>query len=232
MAKTESTLKNMVLTLLVITVVAGTSLGYVYELTKEPIKEAKEKKQQEAIKEVVPGFNNNPGEEVYELTSKEGFTIKFFPAKKDGELIGTAIETMTNKGFGGNIKIMVGLKPDGTIINYQLLEHKETPGLGTKMADWFKTDKGQQSIVGKNPKSNNLTVSKDGGEVDAITAATISSRAFLDAVRVAYETYSKNQATEQKLNMQEDKTSNETKTLNQSSQQVADKTSTEEGGAQ
>ncbi|WP_430814746.1 RnfABCDGE type electron transport complex subunit G [Carboxylicivirga sp. RSCT41] len=210
MAKTESTLKNMVLTLLVITCIAGASLGAMYELTKGPIAAAKAAKQQAAIKEVVPGFDNNPGEEMYELTSKEGFVIKLFPAKKGGELIGVAIESQTNKGFSGNIKIMVGLKPDGSIINYQVLEHKETPGLGTKMADWFKSDKGNQSILGKHPKNNNLTVSKDGGEVDAITAATISSRAFLDAVRIAYETY----------------------TENQGSQPVAVNTSSEEGGAE
>ncbi|WP_430812289.1 MULTISPECIES: RnfABCDGE type electron transport complex subunit G [unclassified Carboxylicivirga] len=194
MAKTESTLKNMVLTLLVITGIAGTSLGFMYELTKGPIAAAKAAKQQAAIKEVVPGFDNNPGDEMYELTSKEGFALKVFPAKKGDELMGVAIESMTNKGFGGNIKIMVGLKPDGTLINYQVLEHKETPGLGTKMDDWFKADKGQQNILGKHPKTNNLTITKDGGEVDAITAATISSRAFLDAVRVAYETYSENQS--------------------------------------
>lgn len=192
MAKTESTLKNMVLTLLVITAIAGTSLGFMHKLTKEPIAAAKLAKQQAAIKEVVPGFTNSPGEEMYKATSNEGFPIKIFPAKKDGELIGVAIETMTNTGFGGDVKIMVGLKPDGTIINYMVLEHKETPGLGTKMDIWFKTDKGNQSILSKNPESNNLTVSKDGGEVDAITAATISSRAFLDAVRVAYETYKEN----------------------------------------
>ncbi|MCU4156080.1 RnfABCDGE type electron transport complex subunit G [Carboxylicivirga sp. A043] len=210
MAKTESTLKNMVLTLLVITCVAGASLGGMYELTKEPIAAAKAAKQQAAIKEVVPGFNNNPGDEMYELKSKEGFDLKLFPAKKDGNLIGVAIESMTNTGFGGNIKIMVGLKPDGSIINYQVLEHKETPGLGTKMDVWFKTDKGNQSILGKNPKNNNLTVSKDGGEVDAITAATISSRAFLHAIQVAYETY----------------------TTNQGDQPVASNTSSEEGGAE
>nr|WP_319401909.1 RnfABCDGE type electron transport complex subunit G [uncultured Carboxylicivirga sp.] len=192
MAKTESTLKNMVLTLLVITGIAGASLGSMYELTKEPIAAAKSAKQQAAIKEVVPEFDNNPGAEAYEATSKEGFVLKLFPAKKNGKLVGTAIETITNKGFGGNVKIMIGLKPDGTIINYQVLEHQETPGLGTKMGEWFKTDKDNQSVLGKNPGKNKLTVSKDGGEVDAITAATISSRAFLDAVRIAYETYNQN----------------------------------------
>ncbi len=194
MATIESSLKNMLLTLFVITAIAGTSLGFVYKLTEKPIAAAKARKLQAAIKEVVPGFTNNPGDNVLEVTSDEGLPIKLYPAKKDGKLIGVAVETMTNKGFGGNVKIMVGFKPDGTIINYQILEHQETPGLGTKMATWFKTDKGNQSVLGKNPGKNNLTVSKDGGEVDAITAATISSRAFLDAVRVGYETLKKNEA--------------------------------------
>jgi electron transport complex protein RnfG len=193
MATIDSSLKNMLLTLLIITAISGTSLGFVYKMTKEPIAAAKAKKQQEAIKLVVPEFTNNPAEDVVEVTSKdEGFPIKIFPARKDDKLVGVAVETMTNKGFGGDVKLMVGFKPDGTIINYQVLEHKETPGLGTKMDLWFMTDKGNQSVIGKNPATNKLTVSKDGGEVDAITAATISSRAFLDAVRVGYETFMDN----------------------------------------
>ena len=184
----------MLLTLFIITAIAGTSLGFVYKLTEKPIADAKARKLQAAIKEVVPGFTNNPGENVITVTSDEGLPIKLYPAKKDGKLIGVAVETMTNKGFGGNVKVMVGFKPDGTIINYQVLEHQETPGLGTKMDTWFKTDKGNQSVLGKNPGKNNLTVSKDGGEVDAITAATISSRAFLDAVKIGYETLKKNEA--------------------------------------
>lgn len=165
---------------------------------------------------VVPEFDNDPASEMYELTSEEGFVLKVFPAKKDGECIGAAIESVTNLGFSGEIKIMVGLEPDGTIIDYQILEHKETPGLGTKMVDWFKPaadgaeeksrsaffdqlfgikaaegDGGEngQSILGKNPGRINMTVKQDGGEVDAITAATITSRAFLHAVEVAYKTF-------------------------------------------
>jgi len=192
MATIESSLKNMLLTLFVITAIAGTSLGFVYKITKEPIAAAKAKKQQDAIKMVVPPFNNEPGKEVMTVTSKEGLPIKLFPAMKDGKLVGVAVETASNKGFGGDVKIMVGFKPDGTIENYQVLEHKETPGLGTKMATWFKTDKGNQSILGKNPGKDKFTVSKDGGDIDAITAATISSRAFLDAVRIGYESFMEN----------------------------------------
>jgi len=77
-----------------------------------------------------------------------------------------------------------------------VLEQKETPGLGTKMVDWFKTNKGNQSIIGKNPALANLTVSKDGGEIDAITASTISSRAFLFSIRNAYQAFSANKEEE------------------------------------
>jgi electron transport complex protein RnfG len=194
MATIESSLKNMLLTLFIITAIAGTSLGFVYKLTEKPIAEAKARKQQEAIKQVVPEFSNNPAEEAVEVTSSEGLPIKLFPAKKDGKLVGVAVETASNKGFAGNVSIMVGFKPDGTIVNYQVLEHKETPGLGTKMDKWFKTDKGNQSIIGKNPGSYKLIVTKDGGQVDAITAATISSRAFLDAVRIGYKSFMENKS--------------------------------------
>lgn len=197
MAKKESTFINMVLVLFLVTTLASTALGFVYELTKEPIAASKLAKQNSAITSVVPGFDNQPNEEMYTIESKEGYELKVFPARKDGELIGVAIETITMSGFSGEIKVMVGLKPNGTIMNYEVLEHKETPGLGTKMDDWFKSEKQNRSIIGKNPAEDNLYVSKDNGEIDAITAATISSRAFLDAVRRAYETYQNNQKTEE-----------------------------------
>ena len=192
--KKESTFINMVLVLFIITLVASAALGGLYELTKEPIAAAKLAKKLKAIKEVVPAFDNNPSDDVYKVGINEKDSLEFYPAKMDGKLVGTAVKTFTTNGFSGYIWVMVGFKPDGTINNYSVLEHKETPGLGTKMEPWFKqTDPAKASciILGKNPGTNNLTVSKDGGEVDAITAATISSRAFLEAVQTAYNEYSK-----------------------------------------
>ncbi|HRW63554.1 MAG TPA: RnfABCDGE type electron transport complex subunit G [Bacteroidales bacterium] len=189
MAKKESTFLNMVLTLLIITFVASAALGYIYELTKGPIAASKLAKQNNAIKQVVPEFDNEPIKEEYKM-AVDGDTISFFPARKNGELVGTAVSTFTNKGFSGNIKIMVGFLPDGSIFNYSVLEHKETPGLGDKMGTWFNDKNRPKScILGLSPEVNNLTVSKDKGEVDAITAATISSRAFLDAIDRAYKAY-------------------------------------------
>ncbi|MCB2195106.1 MAG: RnfABCDGE type electron transport complex subunit G [Bacteroidetes bacterium] len=185
-SKKESTFVTMVLTLFLVTFIASAALGYLYELTKEPIAASKLAKQNTAIKQVVPDFDNEPANESYTM-DVDGGTLEFFPAKKSGELVGTAVSTFTNQGFSGNFKIMVGFLPDGTINNISVLEHKETPGLGDKMqknkSDW------SLQFNGKNPADFQLKVTKDGGDVDAITASTISSRAFCDAVQRAYNAY-------------------------------------------
>jgi Na+-translocating ferredoxin:NAD+ oxidoreductase subunit G len=186
MKKLESSFLNMLLVLMGIAVVAAGALGTVFDATKTPIENAKSAKQSAAIEQVVPGFNNNPTQEVLEFDI-DGEKVRVFPAKKDGVTIGAAVETFTKNGFSGVIKIMVGFDSTGKIINYSVLEHKETPGLGSKMQEWFRTGKG--NITGFNPAENKLNVSKDGGEVDAITAATISSRAFLDAIDRGYKVY-------------------------------------------
>jgi len=186
--KKESTLISMVLTLLIITVVSAAALAYVYEITKEPIEKASLRKELEAIKEVVPDFDNDPFNEGFELDAYDGSgKIQVYPAKKSGKIVGYAVKTFTEKGFSGHIDIMVGFLPDGTIENTMVLKHSETPGLGAKMT----TDKFKNQFKGFNPAKKKLIVKKDGGDVDAITAATISSRAFCDALDRAYKTLQK-----------------------------------------
>jgi electron transport complex protein RnfG len=95
-------------------------------------------------------------------------------------------------GFSGEVRIMCGFEADGTIRNYEVLSHAETPGLGSKMATWFCDSTGSRSVIGKNAETASLYVTKDAdknGEIEAITAATISSRAFLEAMRNAYEAF-------------------------------------------
>ena len=187
MKKLESSLKNMVIVLTGVTVVAGALLGYVNELTKGPIAEANAKALSDAIKLVVPGFTNNPAESP-EIVELNGVSYKVYKATKDGEFIGAAVESSAN-GFGGALTVLVGFDKEGNILDYSVLSHAETPGLGSKAADWFK--KGQKGdITGKNPGEGALVVNKDGGDVDAITASTITTRAFLNAVNNAYAAYS------------------------------------------
>jgi electron transport complex protein RnfG len=186
MAKKESTFFNMVSTLIVVTLVAAGLLGSIYALTKEPIRLAELKKKNEAIQVVVPGFDNEPSQEVKKLFM-DGDTLYFYTARKGDEVLGTAVETFTNLGFSGEIKLMVGFDQEGTIIDIAVIKHAETPGLGDKM----QKDKSDFSVqfMGKNPAQFKLAVKKDRGDVDAITASTISSRAYCDAVQRAYNGY-------------------------------------------
>lgn len=186
-SKKESTFINMVVTLFIVAAIAALALGGVYEVTKKPIAIAKQKKLEAAIKAVLPDFDS--------ITTKMvavagGDSLTFYYAEKAGESIGVAIKTYTNSGFSGKIELMVGLFEDGSISNTAVLSHKETPGLGDKMSI-AKSDFPVQ-FIGKNPAEFNLHVTKDGGDVDAITAATISSRAFCDAVDRAYNAFEQN----------------------------------------
>ena len=155
MEKLQSSFKNMALSLTIIAMVAAAALAGVYMLTLGNI-EAQKKAKQEAAKQAV------------------------LAGHEDGFAVETAVD-----GFGGTFRVMVGFDHEGNILGYEILEHQETPGLGSHMEHWFKNaDKPGQNIIGR--KGGKLTVSKDGGDVDAITAATISSRAFLKAVNQAY----------------------------------------------
>lgn len=183
----ESSFKNMVLTLFIVALVAATSLAYVFEITKEPIAKAKLEKKKAAIGEVVPTFDSDPIKDMFKVAISEGDSLECYPASKAGELVGIAIKTNTKLGFSGEFWIMVGFNKEGIIHNISVLEHKETPGLGDKMekkkSDW------SNQFNGKSPGEKGLSVKKDGGEIDAITASTISSRAFCDAVNRAYKAY-------------------------------------------
>jgi len=191
MAQLESSFKNMVLVLSGIALFAAGTLASMYEFTKEPIAASKIAKQQNAIKEVLPASFDHLAEPIELSIGADKLVVyKAYDAKN--EFIGAAVESPSNNGFSGKITIMVGFNNVGEIVNYSVLEQKETPGLGTKMVDWFKTNKAKQSIIGKNPAETNLTVSKDGGDIDAITASTISSRAFLSTIRNAYDAFLKN----------------------------------------
>jgi electron transport complex protein RnfG len=186
MAKKESTFGNMLLALFVISLTSSAALGFVYEFTKEPIRMVEINKTNAAIQAVVPAFDNQPAVEAFKVASDID-SLRFYPARKNGELVGTAVETFTKKGFSGLIRLMIGFAPDGTIMNITVLQHQETPGLGDKI-DKKKSDFSLQ-FEGKNPADFKLSVKKDRGDVDAITASTISSRAYCDAVQRAYNTY-------------------------------------------
>ncbi len=189
MKKLASTLPNMILSLGIITIASGALLGWVYSITKEPIALQAAAQQQAAIAEVAPAFDNNPEADKWE-TEINGVPFTVYPAYDGGKLVGAAVKGSSMNGFAGEITVMCGFEADGTVKDYRVLQQVETPGLGTKMETWFRDPAGARSVIGKNPASTSFFVTKDsGGEIDGITAATISSRAFLETMRNAYEAY-------------------------------------------
>ena len=192
--KAQSTLVNMLLSLTAIALVAAAALALMNAVTEEPIKVAKQNKVNKAIENVLKQVDEN-GKTLDSIDYK---TLKDTIVKADGEEMvchlaynaegeyaGAAVETSDPNGFGGTLKVMVGFDKDGNVYGYSILESNETPGLGAKADKWFqKGQKGQ--VVGKSPATERLTVKKDGGDVDAITGSTITSKAFLRSVNKAY----------------------------------------------
>ena len=177
----QSSLKNMVLSLGVICLVGSGLLAGVYVLTKDPIEAAAEAKTNNAIRQVLPEFEGVPEQKTIET---DGGTISYYVASNAGEVIGYAV-TASASGFSGPVSLMVGITADGIIYSTSVLSQSETPGLGAKctepaFADQFKNI---------NPAATKLAVKKDGGDIDAITASTITSRAYVAAVNNALAIY-------------------------------------------
>ena len=189
--KKESTLINMLLALFVITAVSGGVLGLVYGMTKDTIAEVDQKKNEAAIKAVLPLEGDITFKADTLKYAYEGVDMTFpcnLAYDANGNFKGAAVKT-SEGGFGGKIDMMVGLLADGTIKGTSVLSHSETPGLGANMTGKFK-----DQFVDKNPASYKLNVKKDGGDVDAITAATITSRAFSKAIDKAYKAFEANKS--------------------------------------
>ncbi|HBH22809.1 MAG TPA: RnfABCDGE type electron transport complex subunit G [Cytophagales bacterium] len=182
--KQEISFWKMVISLALVTLISSATLGVVYEVTKEPIAAAKLAKQIRAISQVVPSYDNQPVDDMFKIAvdDQKEDSLEVFPAKKDGETVGWAIKSYSPKGYSGMIWVMVGLNTDFEIFNTYVLEHKETPGLGSKMTEPEFNNQFQEV----DPSVFNLKVEKDGGDIDALTGATITSRAFGDALQRAF----------------------------------------------
>lgn len=180
MKRLESNLKNMVISMTVITAAAAAILALTYSLTLKPINNIYEKTIAEAISKVIIG-DADVEYRVEDPIEENGFVFhKVFSS--ESQMLGVAVESTVN-GFGGPLKVMVGFNPEGDILGYDIVEHSETPGLGAKAGKWFKV----HSIIGMNPGDESFDLKKNGGYVDAITAATITSKAFLKAINEAYK---------------------------------------------
>lgn len=192
MKKLKSSLTNMVLVLVGVALVTGGVLAFVNHLTETPIKEKETAALANGIKAVMGTDHVNVAEPETVTENIDGKDYEFIihhVADKAGMPLGAAVESST-MGFADKLQVLVGFDQEGKILGYTILKSSETPGLGAKAAKWFQKD-GKGCIIGMSPAEKALTVSKDGGQVDAITASTITSRAFLKAVNQAYQAYSK-----------------------------------------
>jgi len=170
----ESNLKNMVLSLFGVCLICAAILGVMYVVTKDPIDAAAKAEAEAAIAKVLPDGGTLSDADKYE-------GCEYYESVKDGEVQAYAVKS-TTVGFGGPLTIMVGVLPDGTVYNTSVLSHSETPGLGAKCTEENSHFREQWKGFGPDKK---LAVTKDGGDVDAITASTITSRAYAKAVEQA-----------------------------------------------
>ncbi len=133
-------------------------------------------------------FDKNPVEHMTELTLAEGQTVAVFPAVKDGSHLGYALEG-AGKGYGGAVSVMVGVTPEGTLAGIGITGHSETPGLGAKCTEAQFLDQFRGM-----PAEGGVARAADGGQVEAITGATITTVAVVDAVNEALTIYKQNEA--------------------------------------
>ena len=197
--KAESTLKNMLLSLTLIAFVASLALALVNNVTKGPIEKVNQEKVANAIKKVLPeGVEYTINADTVSVTTDKGpaNVMRHTAVAADGTTVRHAIESFDNNGFGGKLTAMVGFDAEGNISGYEILGSSETPGLGAKADKWFQKE-GKGNVIGKNPANDNLTVSKDGGDVDAITGSTITSRAFCRLVATAYDAFKQEKGEQQ-----------------------------------
>lgn len=186
MKKLKSTLPNMVAVLTCVALITGGLLAWVHHITEAP-KLAEQQRSLAADISNVMGANDVRETDVKTVKKTfDGKELEFVVhdvATADGKPLGKAVES-TTMGFGGDLTVLVGLDGDGRVLGYAIRQTSETPGLGIKAAEWFqKGAKGD--IIGKDPTDKSFRVSKDGGDIDAITASTITSRAFIKAVSQA-----------------------------------------------
>ena len=181
MKQLESTLPNMFLVLTLIAVISAVALAFTFVRTKPILEQQAIEAQTRAVASVLPEFDNDPTGERFTVDAYPG--LELFPATRSGESVGVAVRTFSSNGYGGEMRLMVGFDLQGAITGTAVLSHAETPGLGAKITE----DDFQTQFRGLNPAHGPFAVVKDGGAIDAITAATISSRAFSEAVARAHE---------------------------------------------
>ena len=186
---------RLIVVLTCLCIVSAIALAKIYDLTKGPIAYQKRLEVLRAIKTVLPPYDNEPDRDMVKLPmgiDKKGKEIQgvFYRGRKGGRLNGVAFKVTSPEGYGGNIEVMVGLLPKGTIHGIEVLSHLETPGLGAKIRE----AKFKDRFKNRNLSNTMWAVKKDAGDIDGITGATISSRAVIKALKEGLQFYKGHEA--------------------------------------
>jgi len=181
MKKLESTFINMFVVLSLIALVSAALLSFTYGKTSVVRAEVEREQEQSALAEVLTDFDNSPAEEAF---TREDYGLqKLYPATRNGERVGIAVRSETQRAYAGSMVMLVGFNAQGVVTGVQVLNHAETPGLGARVTE----DEFLGQFIGEDLHEFNVALRSNGGEVDAITAATITSSAAIHAIRTAFE---------------------------------------------
>jgi len=173
----------------------GVALALTDDVTKAPIKDRALEDKMTSLGQVIPLsiHDNNPATNVITLNNGEGKPTMVYRAVKDGVVTGVAYEIDAPGGYGGPIKLMLGVDPQGKLLGVSVIAHKETPGLGDKISpaksDWLSRFTGLS--IG-NPPVEKWKVKKDGGQFDQFSGATITPRAVVGGIRHGLEFFAEN----------------------------------------
>ena len=182
---------NLSLRLALICAVAALLLSQVNALTREPIRQAMLRAKMEAVEAVLPLFDNSPDADRVTLADAAGDSVDYYRGFLEDEPTGAAFRALSGAGYSGEIELMVGVDTGGRVSGVRILRHAETPGLGAKYADpALHTD----YYAGRGLADTDWRVGKDGGDLDAVTGATVTGRAQAGAISAALSGYEERRA--------------------------------------
>ncbi len=171
---TETT--RLVGTLTIVSAAAGLVLAVAAEVTREPIQRARQQAFEQALRSVLPEDAPSPIQRTH-IPADGSPEFTYFVAGP-----AYAFETSSPSGYAGPIRLLTGFDDRDRLIGYKVLEHKETPGLGAHIADRFRGH-----VTGRKVRKTVWAVRQDNGDIDALTAATVSSRAACEAIASAVD---------------------------------------------
>jgi electron transport complex protein RnfG len=176
--------------------ISALALAAIHELTEEPIEEQKRLAIMRAVQEVLPPFDNDPVQTTRQIVLEEDEvgaedeTTVYLGTLED-QITGIAFQAY-GEGYAGFIYVMVGIDLEERISGIKVLDHEETPGLGAKIEEPSFTDQLKGKSLDNSVLVNgNLAVKKDGGDLDALTGATISPRGVAQAASAALKIFSR-----------------------------------------